>query len=192
MKFSQLLAFVTLFALVAACGGRSGDQQQSQTSQAEQEQEATDDVRTINIIGLDGMKFAVEEETDDITVSDTLGQNNDLRRLETIVVQPGEEIRINLTTRSQLPATAMAHNWVLLTMETDPAAFASAAIQAKANDYIPQDQTDKILAQTGLAAGGETVSVTFTAPDTPGEYEYVCTFPGHFSAGMRGTLVVKE
>lgn len=190
MKFSQLLAFVTLFALVAACGGRSGDQQQSQTSQAEQE--ASDDVRTINIIGLDGMKFAVEEEADDITVSDTLGQNNDLRRLETIVVQPGEEVRINLTTRSQLPATAMAHNWVLLTMETDPAAFASAAIQAKANDYIPQDQTDKILAQTGLAGGGETVSVTFTAPDTPGEYEYVCTFPGHFSAGMRGTLVVKE
>jgi uncharacterized cupredoxin-like copper-binding protein len=28
-------------------------------------------------------------------------------------------------------------------------------------------------------------------PKAPGSYPYVCTFPGHFQAGMRGTLEVK-
>ncbi len=189
MKLSRLFSFIALIALITACGGKSGDQQQA--AQEESESTSTSDVRTIEIVGLDNMKFAVEGGTDGVTVSDTLGQNDELRRLETITVQPGEEIRIELTTRSQLPATAMAHNWVLLALDSDPDAFAKAAIQAKANDYIPQDQTDSIVAQTGLAAGGETTSVTFTAPEEPGEYDYICTFPGHFSAGMRGTLVVE-
>lgn len=34
---------------------------------------------------------------------------------------------------------------------------------------------------------GETVSVTFTAPEERGEYGYVCTFPGH-RAPMQGTM----
>lgn len=186
MKFTRFFSLIALLALFTACGGgESSDQQQQAT------QEPADDIRTIQMVGLDGMKFAVEESTDDISVGETLGANDDLLRLETITVEPGEQIRIELTTRSQLPATAMAHNWVLLTMDADPAAFASAATQAKENDYIPQDMTDQILAQTGLAAGGETTEVVFTAPETPGEYEYICTFPGHFAAGMRGTLVVE-
>jgi len=29
-------------------------------------------------------------------------------------------------------------------------------------------------------------------PAAPGSYPYVCTFPGHFVAGMKGNLVVKK
>jgi azurin len=50
---------------------------------------------------------------------------------------------------------------------------------------------DKILAYTPLAGGGDTVEVTFAAPTKPGSYTYLCTFPGHFAMGMKGTLVVK-
>ena len=42
-----------------------------------------------------------------------------------------------------------------------------------------------------LAGGGETVEVTFRAPTAPGTYTFLCSFPGHFAAGMRGTLVIK-
>ena len=42
-----------------------------------------------------------------------------------------------------------------------------------------------------LAGAGETVEVTFKVPAAAGEYPYICSFPGHFQAGMKGTLAVK-
>ena len=85
--------------------------------------------------------------------------------LESITAAPGEELRIRLYTESELPASAMAHNFVLLTMNADAAAFANAASKARDNDYIPTDLEDQIIAHTDLAAGGETVEITFTAPE---------------------------
>ena len=57
--------------------------------------------------------------------------------------------------------------------------------------YIPAAKKASILANTKLAGGGETVEVTFTAPTEPGEYTYICSFPGHVSGGMKGTLTVR-
>ena len=38
---------------------------------------------------------------------------------------------------------------------------------------------------------GERVQVTFTVPETPGDYPFLCTFAGHYQAGMKGTLIVR-
>lgn len=186
MKFLNLLAALSLILFIG-CGG-SGEQQQTESSADSQETEmASDDVRTIEMIGVDQMKFVVESDKEGITVGEKVGE---MVRLESITANPGEKIRIRLTTKSDLPASAMAHNWVLLTMDADVQAFADAAMKARDNDYIPADMTDQIIAQTGLAAGGETTEVTFTAPEEPGEYEYICTFTGHFAAGMKGIFNV--
>jgi uncharacterized cupredoxin-like copper-binding protein len=37
---------------------------------------------------------------------------------------------------------------------------------------------------------GKTKTVTFTAPDEPGDYEVVCGIPAHFEAGMSAKLTV--
>ena len=68
-----------------------------------------------------------------------------------------------------------------------------AAVMAKDTDYVPaaKEHKAKILAQTKMAANGEEVSAEFKAPGKPGTYPYVCTFPGHFFAGMKGNLIVK-
>jgi uncharacterized cupredoxin-like copper-binding protein len=50
---------------------------------------------------------------------------------------------------------------------------------------------NQVLVSTTLAGGGETVSAEFVAPARPGKYTFICTFPGHFNAGMQGVLVVK-
>jgi azurin len=56
---------------------------------------------------------------------------------------------------------------------------------------IPADKSE-ILAHTNLVKSGESVKVTFTAPTEPGDYTYLCTFPGHYLMGMKGTLVVER
>ncbi|HEX5166216.1 MAG TPA: cupredoxin domain-containing protein [Thermomicrobiales bacterium] len=40
--------------------------------------------------------------------------------------------------------------------------------------------------------GGKSKSISFTAPDSPGEYKIHCAIPGHESAGMVATLIVEE
>ena len=49
-----------------------------------------------------------------------------------------------------------------------------------------------VIAKTSLAGPGERVQVTFTVPETPGEYPFICTFAGHYQAGMKGKLIVRS
>ena len=108
-----------------------------------------------------------------------------------ITAKPGESLRVVLATKSMQPKATMAHNFVLLAPGTDPAAFAMMAAMARATDYIPAGLKGKVLIATRLAGAGETVSVDFKAPTKPGTYTYICSFPGHVSGGMRGTLTVR-
>ena len=126
--------------------------------------------RTIEIIGTDNMKFSVTS----------------------IEAEAGEEITIKLTTKSQIPKTAMAHNVVVIDKDANVDEVAMASMLARDNDYIAPDYKDQIVAATGLAGGGETVEITFTVPEEPGDYEYICSFPGHYQAGMKGVLTVKK
>jgi azurin len=125
--------------------------------------------RVVAITGTDAMKFSVTE----------------------IAAKPGEKITVKLTGQGAIPKVAMAHNFVLLAAKADAAAFATAAASARATDFIPAALKAQVLASTKLAGMGETVEVTFDAPKAPGVYAFVCTFPGHFLAGMKGTLTVK-
>ncbi|HJL18809.1 MAG TPA: plastocyanin/azurin family copper-binding protein [Sandaracinaceae bacterium LLY-WYZ-13_1] len=45
-----------------------------------------------------------------------------------------------------------------------------------------------MIAHTGLVGGGESDSVTFQAP-SPGTYNHICSFPGHY-ATMNGDFIV--
>ncbi|PAU93258.1 hypothetical protein CK503_12605 [Aliifodinibius salipaludis] len=187
-RFAPYL-FSLMLLFVAACGGGSDQQAEEQTADTQaQATEQADDVRTIEMVGIDRMKFVVEGEEEGIKTGEKMG---DYVLLESITAEPGEELRIRLTTESTLPASAMAHNFVLLTMNADATAFANAASKARDNEYIPADMEDQIIAHTDLASGGETVEVTFTAPEETGEYEYICSFPGHYSGGMKGILNVE-
>ena len=60
----------------------------------------------------------------------------------------------------------------------------------QANNYLPPDQADKVIASIAMLGPGESGSATFVAP-AAGTYDYICTFPGHCLAGMRGVLTVK-
>jgi azurin len=125
--------------------------------------------RVITINGSDAMKYS----------------------LTAIEAKRGEKLTVKVVSATAMPKVAMGHNFVLLALGTDPVAFTTAAAAARATDFIPAAMKDKIIANTGLAGLNETVQVTFDAPKAPGVYTFLCSFPGHFLAGMKGTLTVK-
>jgi azurin len=108
-----------------------------------------------------------------------------------ITAKPGELLHVRLKSVGTLPKIAMAHNFVLLAKGADPIAFTNASATASTTGYIPAQFKAKVLASTALVGPGETVDVTFKAPAVAGRYVYLCSFPGHFAAGMKGTLTVK-
>ena len=126
-------------------------------------------VRTIDLTGGDDMKF-------------------NLTKLE---AKPGETLHVVLKSTGTIPKVAMGHNFVLLKLGSDVAEFIKASMTAAASEYVPADQKAQVVAATKLAGPGETVEVTFKVPAKPGSYPYMCTFPGHYAAGMKGDLVVK-
>jgi azurin len=110
---------------------------------------------------------------------------------DTIAARPGETLHVVLKNTGTMPKAAAAHNFVVLKAGTDQVAFNNAAFNARETDFIPPQMKDAVLASTGLAGPGETVETTFKVPAKPGRYAFLCSFPGHFGLGMRGTLVVK-
>ena len=44
----------------------------------------------------------------------------------------------------------------------------------------------------GVIEGGGVKTVTFTAPNLPGDYQFLCSVPSHFELGMVGVLTVTE
>ena len=106
-------------------------------------------------------------------------------------VTEGQKVTLTLKHSGQLPVVAMGHNVVILKPGTDLAAFAVKCAPAKETGYIPADAESKalIIAHTKMLGGGESDTITFTAP-AAGSYPYLCTFPGHFAV-MQGVMTVK-
>jgi azurin len=126
-------------------------------------------VRTVDLVGTDQMKYDVTQ----------------------ITAKRGEQLRVRLTAKGTMPKIAMAHNFVLLKSTSNPVKFVTAGAQARQTDFIAPETKDQVIAATALAGAGETVEVTFKVPNAAGKYPFLCTFPGHFQAGMRGDLLVK-
>ena len=105
----------------------------------------------------------------------------DKTTLEAVASKP-----VSLTFKNT--STGQNHNWVLVNGGDDVAQTVADSAAAAA-DYLPTDKAD-VLANTKLLPGGQSETISFTAP-AAGTYTYICTYPGHYGAGMKGTLNVK-
>lgn len=108
-------------------------------------------------------------------------------------VKPGQKISITLKNVGTTPKLSMGHNFLMLDRsvnEQNVTKFLDAASTEASHDYVPPSSKE-VLAHTKLLGPGETDTVTFNAPQIPGEYLYLCSFPGHYSQGTKGFMTVK-
>lgn len=166
---------LTLAALGAGCSSPAATDSSPRDSapsgsSAAKPAAAVHDGRAVEISGNDTMKFSVTE----------------------ISAKPGEKLSVTLVNLGTTPKFSMGHNWVLVLPMPDVQPFLTAAAEAVVTDYVPQGtQKERVLASTRLLGPNERDTVTFTAPTTPGRYDFFCTFPGHYQVGMRGVLIVE-
>ncbi|MGC6366437.1 MAG: plastocyanin/azurin family copper-binding protein [Candidatus Marinamargulisbacteria bacterium] len=80
----------------------------------------------------------------------------------------------------------MKHNIVILSDKKFIDEVGKAALSAE--NYLPDHEA--IIAASELIGPGELTELELQVPAQPGEYPYICTFPGHYQV-MQGIIVVK-
>ncbi|MDG1072224.1 MAG: hypothetical protein P8P32_11475 [Akkermansiaceae bacterium] len=100
--------------------------------------------------------------------------------------------RVALTVSNVDPS--MPHNFVLVTPEAlqrvgEGSMKLASSPDGLAKHYVVEDKG--VLAFSPILQSGGRYIVYFDAPKKPGEYPYLCTFPGHWQI-TRGVLVVEE
>ena len=103
-----------------------------------------------------------------------------------LTVKAGKKIKLTFANPDHLP-----HNIVLVNPgKLEAVAHAAIAMGAEGfkTGFVPK--SDDIIWATKLIDHGKEQVIEFNAPSKPGDYPYVCTFPGHHIL-MRGVLHVK-
>ena len=109
-------------------------------------------------------------------------------------VKPGQKVSVTFKNVGTTPKFSMGHNFVLLdrTVSTSNVnTWLDKASQEAAHDYVPTGDK-QVLAHSKLLGPNETEVVTFNAPYVPGDYLYLCSFPGPYSQGTKGIMTVKQ
>ena len=116
----------------------------------------------------------------------TLGTKPGLRYDKTtLTVKAGSRVKLAFFNNDDMP-----HNVVItLPGKADAVGKAAMNLGIKGADmqYVPD--MPEVLWHTKLTGPGGKDVIYFRAPDKPGFYQFVCTFPGHYLT-MRGVLRV--
>jgi len=100
-----------------------------------------------------------------------------------LTVKAGEKVKLTLTNTS-----GMQHNWVLVMPGTADKIASDSIAAGAAKGWLALGPN--VLAHTKLVDPKKSDTIEFVAPTQPGDYPFVCTFPGH-AMTMKGILTVK-
>ena len=84
----------------------------------------------------------------------------------------------------------MTHNFVVVSPGTADEVGMQAinmGLEGSQKNYVPD--SPKVLFHTNLLQPNSSEAIFFIAPEKPGSYTFICTYPGHASL-MQGTLEV--
>ena len=129
------------------------------------------------------------EEAREVVITGNDAMQFDVKKFQ---VAPNESVRLTFKNIGSIPKIAMGHNLVLLKKNVDALAFGQKVLASggSATNALPKSLLGEVIAHSELLGPGESETIEFNAPEEKGDYQYVCTFPGHF-AMMRGIMEVK-
>lgn len=141
-----------------------------------------------------GEKKTTPHSVEQEPVSSLTIEGNDRMRFlpDRFTVRAGEEITLTLRNVGTMPKATMGHNLAILEMGVAPISFATAAVRHPDKAYVAPEYADRVIVASEVLGPGESEVLTFTAPAVPGDYPFVCSFPGHTQAGMKGIMTVVE
>ncbi|PJF47619.1 MAG: hypothetical protein D6709_08085 [Chloroflexi bacterium] len=98
--------------------------------------------------------------------------------------------RVTLTFKNAAdPGSNRTFNWVLVKPNTQLRVVSDGQSEGSPETSYVKPNDPNVIAHTRLVAAGESDTITFDAPP-PGEYPFICTFPGYYNT-MNGVLVVR-
>ncbi len=98
-------------------------------------------------------------------------------------VKAGEKVKLTFNNTS-----SMQHNWVLTAPGTADKIAQDSITAGAAKGWLAIGPD--VLAHTKLVDPKKTDTIDFVAPTKPGDYPFICSFPGH-AMTMKGILTVK-
>lgn len=195
------VATATLFLatglFLSACGQPGSAPSTGQADQANDAGHAAPVAQTTGQSGDTSLTVpeAMQNFKDDGAVAELDIEGNDQMKYNKnrLEAKPGQMVRITLKHVGKLPAQSMGHNIVILKADEDPFEFSTDTNEQGgnlANSYAPESVRGRVIALSKMVGGGESTSLEFQAPETPDEYPFLCSFPGHVGM-MRGVFVVQ-
>ncbi len=169
MKFIKYVFIFASFYFLVNCG----------------EAEKKDEKKSVKI---GASKEVKKQDSNSVNIGLT---GNDMMQYSTneLKVKSGAEVTLTMRHIGKMDLKVMGHNFVLLKPGIEIPAFSLEAANAgESKNWIPNDGKD-IIAHTKMIGGGQSTSVTFTAP-AAGTYDFICSFPGH-SGLMKGKFIVE-
>ena len=168
MKNSQKLITGIILTCLFACSG-----EKTKTENSEQKE-----IKTVEKV--------VEKKWETFNIGAVGNTMSEMKYdVESITVKEGSWVRINL--ENQGIDNSMMHNIVFINYGTRKQ-VASEAIKIWPSQNFVSNKKN-IIAYSAVAKPGESVVLEFKAPKK-GNYEYLCTYPGHAEI-MRGYFFVK-
>jgi azurin len=108
-----------------------------------------------------------------------------------LFVEAGRDFELNFINEDAMP-----HNIVFVQPGTMQAVAEAAQVipptklDSKGRAYIPENDA-RIFAASKLIEAGQRETLRVAAPEKEGTYQYVCTFPGHWTI-MKGEMIVTK
>jgi azurin len=103
-----------------------------------------------------------------------------------LTVHAGQAVTLTFTNGASTDS-GLEHVWALVTPGKADEVSAGSASAGRDQDYVAN--SPDVIAHTHLVKPGGSETIHFTAPKTPGDYPYICTYPAHYPQ-MKGILKV--